>query len=54
MIVTEELGEVVKRLRNCENDFNEVADKSYTVKLGKSHGHYELTLDKIETQQENI
>ena len=50
MIVTEELGEVVKRLRNCENDFNEVADKSYTVKLGKSHGHYELTLDKIESR----
>ena len=49
-LVTEELAEVVQRLRNCENDFNEVADKSYTVKLDKKHGHYELTLDKIETR----
>ena len=48
--MTEELAEVVQRLRNCENDFNEVANKSYTVKLGKNHGHYELTLDKIESR----
>jgi len=49
-IVVEEMTEIDKQLSKCESEFNDLAQKSYTVKLDKKHGHYELTLDKIESR----
>jgi len=49
-IVLEEITGIDKQLIKCESEFNDLAQKSYTVKLDKKHGHYELTLDKIESR----
>ena len=49
-IVGEEITEIDKQIIKCEIEFNDLAQKPYTVKLDKKHGHYELTLDKIESR----
>ena len=46
----EEITEIDKQIIKCEIEFNALAQKPYTVKLDKKHGHYELTLDKIESR----
>tara|TARA_B100000482_G_scaffold38391_1_gene24377 strand:- start:2133 stop:3503 length:1371 start_codon:yes stop_codon:yes gene_type:complete len=49
-ILLDEITQVDERISKCEAEFDELAEKSYTVKLEKRHGSYELTLDKVESQ----
>jgi voltage-gated potassium channel len=49
-ILLNEIAQVDEEINKCEAAFDELAEKSYTVKLEKRHGSYELTIDKVESQ----
>tara|TARA_B100000029_G_scaffold512176_1_gene608140 strand:- start:431 stop:1825 length:1395 start_codon:yes stop_codon:yes gene_type:complete len=49
-ILCDEIVKIEEQLKKCEGEFDELAEKTYTVKLDKRHGSYELTLDKIESR----
>jgi voltage-gated potassium channel len=49
-ILLDEVAQIDEQICTCEAEFDELAEKSYTVKLEKRHGSYELTLDKVESQ----
>ncbi|MEC9376134.1 MAG: ion transporter [Pseudomonadota bacterium] len=49
-ILLDEIAQIDEQIITCEAEFDELAEKSHTVKLEKRHGSYELTLDKVESQ----
>ena len=52
-ILLDEVAQIDEQICTCEAEFDELAEKSYTVKLEKRHGSYELTLDKVESQNQH-
>ena len=46
-ILLNEITQIDERISKCEAEFDELAEKSYTVKLEKRHGSYDLHLIKL-------